>query len=327
MFSVAPSPEATKSLPPPPSSDFTAREITREPLPAAPTLETLKTLEPSPPGMAATSLRYMLAPIHGAPPDEPPEDDSGGLPWVYKLPQEKRGASAGSGGAKPEKEGGGGVFGGRSAGVMLDAGVRSAAYGGVKPEVAAGAALDLSGDSHSGGGRRDGCGGVGAGGNGPPLVPGAATLFPEDVCLVKDSFGEIHVVRPVPNYSKIHGQSFESEAGAKGAAHDYRRKERSLSVTVEDFQPDEVTDRRTDPWRRASLRCPSDLARELAAAGSDAPGGSTLISTALSTALARVRAQAGAGGGGGGGAPRAGVVVADSVFADARSKYTPSEDA
>ena len=237
MLSVAPSPEATKDLPPPPPPDFTARKITREPLPAAPPLETLETLGASPIGKAATSLRYVLAPIPcslplRAPPEEPPREDSGELPWACKLPSVKRGASAVSGGVKPEKEGGGGVFGGGAGGVKLAAGVGSAAYEEVKPEVAAGAALDLSDDRHGGGGRH--AGGVAAAGIGLPFAPGAATLVPEDACLVKDSFGEIHVVHPVPNYVKIQGQSFESEAGATGAARNYRRQKSSMTVTVQD---------------------------------------------------------------------------------------------
>jgi hypothetical protein len=105
-------------------------------------------------------------------------------------------------------------------------------------------------------------------------VASGATLVPEGASLAKDSCGEIRVVRPVPNYAKIHSQSFESEAGPTGAAHNYRREKSSTTVTVQD----------------AAL----DLAGfDAPAAGSYAPA--AFISAALSTALSRVRAQEGAG--------------------------------
>ena len=71
-----------------------------------------------------------------------------------------------------------------------------------------------------------------------------ATLAPEGGSLVKDSFGEIHVARPVPNYAKIQESIiFEGDSGAAhnyrgGEAHNYRRQKSSVAVTVEGVTPD-----------------------------------------------------------------------------------------
>ncbi|KAJ1467368.1 hypothetical protein T484DRAFT_2369526 [Baffinella frigidus] len=161
-----------------------------------------------------------------------------------------------------------------------------------------------------------------------PGVAAGATLV-EAPNLVKDSFGELHVVRSVPKFAKIQDQSFEGEAGPPGKSlspgDKYRQKMSSVAVTVQEEVPGLAT----------GFNGP--------AASYDAPAAGS-IAAAIAAALARVRAPegVGTGWGGRGGAPRveeadstmmargfastsAGVVMADAVFADAVPRRAPPQ--
>jgi len=179
------------------------------PLPPPPTRSDLTEGEASPEPLPAAlgsaarmrvSLRRDLAPSDSAPPSEEIQD-AAELPWANEASLEKGRV--------------GGVFGGEGVGAETGQELHPR-----PPEVATGAALVHSTEQ----------------------VPvstyagGSTSLKDKDpeVCLVKDSFGEVRMVRPVPNYAKIDGQSFESEAGAAGAARNYGRQKSSMAVTVQD---------------------------------------------------------------------------------------------
>ncbi|KAJ1473645.1 hypothetical protein T484DRAFT_1835196 [Baffinella frigidus] len=120
-----------------------------------------------------------------------------------------------------------------------------------------------------------------------PGVAAGATLVSEGPRVVKDSLGELHVVRAVPTFAEIPREFFAAGAGPSLSPGDtYREKMSSAAATIHEGAPGLATVF-NEPTR------------------SDAPAAGS-IAAAIAAALARVRApEGGRMGWGGRGGPRA----------------------